>query len=74
MPKLAATRLTVEAALTGDRRLLVDALLADGAVTDLGAAPPMGDQLLEAHREPNFLESRPHACRSVYCDDSTRRS
>ena len=55
--KLAATRLTVEAALTGDRKLLVEALLADGAVTDAEVARKMGDELLEAHRQylPNFF-------------------
>ncbi len=55
--KLAATRLTVEAALTGDRGLFVEALLADGAVTDPEAARKMGEELLEAHRQylPNFF-------------------
>ena len=57
--KLAAARLTVEAALTGDRRLFVEALLADGAVTDPGVARKMGDELLEAHRQylPNFYQA-----------------
>jgi alpha-galactosidase len=57
--KLVATRLTMEAALAGDRGLLVEALLADGAVTDPGMAQQMGDQLLQAHRDhlPNFFES-----------------
>jgi alpha-galactosidase len=55
--KLAATRLTVEAALRGDRQLLVEALLADGAVTDPGLALKLGNELLEAHRQylPNFF-------------------
>jgi alpha-galactosidase len=55
--KLAAARLAVEAALTGDRKLLVEALLADGAVTDPQVARKMGDELLEAHRQylPNFF-------------------
>ena len=54
--KLAAARLTVEAALAGDRGLLVEALLTDGAVTDPEVARKMGDELLEAHRQylPNF--------------------
>ena len=54
--KLAATRLTVEAALSGDRNLFVEALLADGAVTDPEMARKMGDELLEAHRDdlPQF--------------------
>jgi alpha-galactosidase len=46
--KLAATRLTVEAALRGDRGLFVEALLADGAVSDPDAARQMGEALLEA--------------------------
>lgn len=55
--KLTATRLTVEAALAGDRRLFVEALLADGAVTDPDIARRMGEELLEAHRQylPNFF-------------------
>jgi alpha-galactosidase len=54
--KLAAARLTVEAALTGDRRIFVEALLADGAVTDPQVAVRMADELLAAHRQylPNF--------------------
>jgi alpha-galactosidase len=55
--KLAAARLTVEAALTGDRGLFVEALLADGAVTDPEVARKMGEELLEAHRQhlPHFF-------------------
>jgi alpha-galactosidase len=55
--KLAATSLTVEAALTGDRGLFVEALLVDGAVTDPEMAAKMADELLEAHRQdlPNFF-------------------
>jgi len=49
--KLAATRLTVAAALAGDRRLFVEALLADGAITDPGSAERLADALLAAHRE-----------------------
>lgn len=54
--KLSAARLTVEAALTGDRRLFVEALLADGAVSDPQVASEMADELLQAHRAylPNF--------------------
>ena len=54
--KLTATRLTVEAALTGDRKLFVEALMADGAVTDPNVAHEMGEELLEAQRPhlPNF--------------------
>lgn len=56
--KIAAVRLTVEAALTGDRALFVEALLADGAVTDLEIARKMGEELLEAHWQhlPNFFD------------------
>jgi alpha-galactosidase len=55
--KLTATLLTVEAALAGDRRLFVEALLADGAVTDPEVAREMAEELLEAHRQylPNFF-------------------
>jgi alpha-galactosidase len=56
--KLAAIDLTVEAALTGDRGLFSEALLADGAVTDADVARRMRDDLLEAHRPhlPNFFD------------------
>ena len=56
--KLAATRLTVEAALRGDRALFVEALLADGAVSDPDVAREMGAELLEAHRAdlPQFFQ------------------
>jgi alpha-galactosidase len=55
--KLAGIRVTVEAALAGDRGLLVEALLLDGAVTEPAIARAMGDELLEAHRAdlPNFF-------------------
>jgi len=55
--KLTAALLTVEAALAGDRGLFVEALLADGAVTDPEVARKMGEELLEAHRQylPNFF-------------------
>jgi alpha-galactosidase len=55
--KIAATRLTVDAALTGDRDLFVEALLADGAVADPDTASEMADELLAAHRQhlPNFF-------------------
>ena len=55
--RLASTRLTVEAALTGDRKLFVEALLMDGAVTDRGTAERMGEELLNAHRQylPQFF-------------------
>jgi len=55
--KLSAVRLTVEAALQGDRALLREALLADGAVTDPQVAAQLGDELLKAHRAhlPQFF-------------------
>ncbi len=51
MRKLAATRLTVEAALTCDRELFVEALLVDGAVTDREMARAMVAELLDAQRQ-----------------------
>jgi alpha-galactosidase len=56
--KWVAAALTVEAALAGDRNLLVEALLADGAVTDPDMARKMSQELLEAHRQhlPNFFQ------------------
>jgi alpha-galactosidase len=48
--KLAATELTVEAALSGDRELMSEALLADGAVNDPTVAHKLRDELLDAHR------------------------
>jgi len=58
--KLTATLLAVEAALAGDRRLFVEALLTDGAVTDPDTAHKLADELLAAHREylPNFFPPR----------------
>jgi alpha-galactosidase len=55
--KLSSARLTVEAALQGDRRLFVEALLADGAVREHQLASNLAETLLEAHREslPNFF-------------------
>jgi alpha-galactosidase len=56
--KLTASTLTVQAALHGDRRLFVEALLADGAVIDSGIAGKLADELLQAHRAylPNFFD------------------
>jgi alpha-galactosidase len=56
--KLAATRLTVEAALRGDRHLFVEALLADGALSDPDIARELMQKLLETHRGdlPNFFQ------------------
>ena len=57
IPKIAAVSLTVDAALSGDRRLFVEALLADGSVADPSVAKRLADELLEAHRQylPNFF-------------------
>jgi alpha-galactosidase len=54
--RIASQELTVEAALSGNRRLFVEALLTDGAVTDAAAAEKLSDDLLAAHREylPQF--------------------
>jgi alpha-galactosidase len=53
---IAAQELTVEAALTGDRRLFVEAMLADGSVTDPQVASRLAEELLEAHKSnlPQF--------------------
>ena len=48
--RVAAHALTVEAALTGDRRLWCEALLADGAVTDPLIAEQLVAEMLAAHR------------------------
>jgi alpha-galactosidase/6-phospho-beta-glucosidase family protein len=57
MRKLSATALTVEAALQGDFNLFVEALLLDGAVTDMDIAVDMATELLEAQRAylPNYF-------------------
>lgn len=57
--KVAAIRLTVSAALEGDRGLFVEALLADGAVTDRDTAEALADDLLKAHQAylPNFFRA-----------------
>ena len=54
--KIAAVELTVEAALTGSRALFVEALLADGCVSDPTVAGRLADDLLAAHRQhlPQF--------------------
>lgn len=54
--KLAGQELTVEAALTGSRKLFVEALLMDGAVTERATAESLADELLAAHRQylPQF--------------------
>lgn len=54
--KLSAVTLTVEAALTGSRALVVEALLADGAVADAVVAAQLADELIQAHQQylPQF--------------------
>jgi alpha-galactosidase len=49
--RLAAVALTVEAALLGDRDVAVEAMLADGAVTDPDVARALVDRYLSSHAE-----------------------
>ena len=53
---LVVQQLTVEAALTGSRKLFVEAILADGAVKDHATAEQLTDALIARHREhlPQF--------------------
>jgi alpha-galactosidase len=46
--RLVPVRLAIEAALAGDRRLVVEAIIADGAVTRPDAARALADALIEA--------------------------
>lgn len=46
--RLVPVELATEAAMTGDRSLVVEAMLADGAVTDRGHARDLTDALIEA--------------------------
>ena len=54
--RLAATSIAVEAAMTGDRDLVVEAIIADGAVVEPGRAAPLADALIEAQLQhlPRF--------------------
>ena len=54
--KIASIELTVDAALRGDRDMMLEALLADGAVEDRDIARSLRDDLIEAHRDhlPQF--------------------
>jgi alpha-galactosidase len=54
--KLSSIEITVEAALKGDYNLFVEALLADGAVTDRTTAKNLADDLIKAHAQhlPQF--------------------
>ena len=49
--KIAAASLTVDAALTGSRKLFVEALLADGSMNDPSTAEKLADELLMAHKQ-----------------------
>jgi alpha-galactosidase len=55
-PHVVNQELLVDAALTGDRQLALQALLGDPLVRDFRAAPKLADELLEAHAEllPQF--------------------
>ena len=54
--RLACVELTVDAALEGDRRLMAEAMLVDGAVRDKETAEKLTDELLKAHKDflPQF--------------------
>ncbi|MFC2076333.1 hypothetical protein ACFLT7_04545 [candidate division KSB1 bacterium] len=54
--KIQTVEITVEAALTGDQKLVVEAMLADGAVTDKNIAEKLTAELLDAQAEhlPQF--------------------
>ena len=54
--RLACIELTVDAALEGDRKLMVEAMLADGAVRNRGTAEKLTNEFLKAHRKflPQF--------------------
>lgn len=60
LSKIAAVEVTVEAALTGSFDLFVEALLADGSVSDPDAAVALASDLLEAHQQylPQFTQRR----------------
>jgi len=48
--KISAIEITVDAALKGSRELMLEALLADGAVADPDTARSLRDDLIDAHR------------------------
>jgi alpha-galactosidase len=54
--RLAAVEATVEAALTGNRKLLAEALVLDGGVPDYGVAERLTEDLLRAQADylPQF--------------------
>lgn len=57
LDKLEAIDLTIEAALQGDKKLFVDALIKDGSVTEKDTANKLASDLLETHRDhlPQFV-------------------
>jgi alpha-galactosidase len=58
--RLSSVYLAIEAAMTGDRDLAVEAVIADGAVTDPDAAARLTDALLAAQAQhlPRFAAAR----------------
>ena len=56
LSKIAAVEITVDAALTGSRDLMVEALLTDGSVSDPDKAAALANDLVEAHKAhlPHF--------------------
>ena len=57
LSKIAAVEVTVQAALTGDFDMFVEALLTDGAVTDPDQAAALARDLIKAHKAylPQFV-------------------
>ena len=49
--RLASVDLTVEAALKGDKKLWADAMMLDGAVTELETAEKLAEDFMEEHRD-----------------------
>ena len=49
--RLASVYLAVDAAMSGDRDLVVEAMLADGAVSDPGDARTLAEDLIAAQAE-----------------------
>jgi alpha-galactosidase len=54
--RLAAVEATVEAAVSGNRKLLVEAMILDGGVSDYQLATKLTEDLLEAQKQhlPHF--------------------
>ncbi len=50
MRRLSSVYLAIEAAMTGNRDLVVEAIIADGAVTDPDAAARLTEELIAAHQ------------------------